>query len=213
MTSIQKKLAALTILGLAIATSTRAATPAAQPATAASADGLDAQQKEMLAIANDLSRRCSETMEKWMAANEVTEDQLFNRLYYPIAKTDPPKFNTDWDRLSDRDIQGLEEAALARSGAIVYVVLTDLNGYVPTHNTRYSQTLTGNVAVDWTGNRTKRIFNNHVEIAASRSSAPFIFQTYQRDNGEKLQDVGVPVMVRGRQFGAVRLGFRPAEAP
>ena len=177
------------------------------------AEGLPPQEREMLQLAQDFARRCGDAMEGWLQKQETSPERLLSFLYFPMPKTDPPKFNTDWDRLSDRDIQGLEEAALARSGAIVYVVLTDLNGYVPTHNTRYSQTLTGNVAVDWTGNRTKRIFNNHVEIAASRSSAPFIFQTYQRDNGEKLQDVGVPVMVRGRQFGAVRLGFRPAEAP
>ena len=88
-------------------------------------------------------------------------------------------------------------------------MLVDRNGYVPSHNTRYAQTLTGNVSVDWSGNRTKRIFNNHVEIAAARSSAPFILQRYARDNGEMLVDLGVPVMVRGKQFGAVRMGFRP----
>jgi len=185
----------------------------ALPPSAARAAGIDAltsQQRELLAVANELSRRCSETIEKWLNANEVSEDRLWSALYYPIEKTDPPKFNTDWDRLSDRDILPLEEAALARSAAIVYVVLTDRNGYVPSHNTRYAQTLTGNISVDWTGNRTKRIFNNHVEIAASRSAAPYIFQRYARDNGEILEDLGVPVMVRGKQFGAIRLGFRPA---
>ncbi len=185
-----------------------ALTPSA--AWAVGNDSLTGQERELLAVANELSRRCTETIEKWLAAGEVSEDRLWSALYYPIEKTDPPKFNTDWDRLSDRDVLPLEEAALARSAAIVYVVLTDRNGYVPSHNTRYAQTLTGNISVDWTGNRTKRIFNNHVEIAAARSAAPYIFQKYARDNGEILEDLGVPVMVRGKQFGAIRLGFRPA---
>ncbi len=196
------KLPLLLVLGLL------AALPRA--AAAAGTDTLTNQEREFLTLAGDLSRRCGETIEKWLSAGEVTEDRLWSALYYPIERTDPPKFNTDWDRLSDRDILPLEEAALAKSSAIVYVVLTDRNGYVPSHNTRYSQTLTGNVSVDWTGNRTKRIFNNHVEIAASRSAAPYIFQKYARDNGEVLEDLGVPVMVRGKQFGAIRLGFRPA---
>ncbi len=178
--------------------------------TPAPAAELTQQERDMLGVANDLARKCSDTIEKWLAANEVTEDRLFSNLYYPIAHTDPPKFNTDWDRLSDRDILALEEAALAKSQAIVYVVLTDRNGYVPTHNARYAQTLTGNVSVDWVNNRTKRIFNNHVEIAASRNTAPYIFQRYFRDNGDVLMDLGVPVMVRGRHFGSIRLGFRPA---
>jgi len=66
-------------------------------------------------------------------------------------------------------------------------------------------------SVDFVNNRTKRIFNNHVEIAAARSTAPYLFQKYQRDNGEFLFDLGVPVIVRGQHFGAIRLGFRPAE--
>jgi methyl-accepting chemotaxis protein len=202
------KLPLLAALGLMALTPGLAA---AAPATATTAnDALTAQERELLAMANELSRRCSEAIEKWLTASEVSEDQLWSALYYPIEKTDPPKFNTDWDHLSDRDVLPLEEAVLARSSAMVYVVLTDRNGYVPSHNTRYAQTLTGNVSVDWSGNRTKRIFNNHVEIAASRSTAPYIFQKYARDNGEVLEDLGVPVMVRGKHFGAIRLGFRPA---
>lgn len=202
------KLPLVAALGLlALAPGLAVAAPAA---AAAGNDALTAQERELLAVANELSRRCSEAIEKWLTANEVSEDQLWSALYYPIEKTDPPKFNTDWDHLSDRDLLPLEEVALARSSAIVYAVFTDRNGYIPSHNTRYAQTLTGNVSVDWSGNRTKRIFNNHVEIAASRNTAPYLFQKYARDNGELLEDLGVPVMVRGKHFGAVRIGFRPA---
>lgn len=172
-------------------------------------DILTAQEREMLGLAQDLAKKCAEVLEKWLASNEVTEDQLFNQLYYPIASTEPPKFHTDWDKLSDRDLQELEEQAMARSDAIAYVVLTDVNGYVPTHNKRYSQPLTGDRGVDLVANRTKRIFNNNVEIRASRNTESFITQKYYRDNGEVLEDIGVPVMVRGRHFGAIRLGFRP----
>lgn len=199
----------LALAALVPATSRAAGSiPAAAPAP--STDALTSQEREMLAVATELARKCGETIERWLTANEVSEDRLWSALYYPIEHTDPPKFNTDWDRLSDRDILALEEAALARSSAIVYAVLTDRNGYIPTHNTRYAQTLTGNLSVDWVNNRTKRIFNNHVEIAASRNTAALILQRYYRDNGEVLMDLGVPVMVRGKHFGAIRLGFRPA---
>ena len=55
--------------------------------------------------AQDFSRRCGEAMDGWVAAKEVSEERLFASLYYPMPNTDPPKFTTDWDRLSDRDIQ------------------------------------------------------------------------------------------------------------
>ncbi len=184
----------------------------AQPKpTAAQLEALNAQEKEMLGVAQDFARRVTETMEGWLAAKEVSEERLFSFLYYPTANTDPPKFTTDWDRLSDRDVQGIEEAVLTRSGNLIFAVLVDRNGYLPTHNLRYSQPLTGNLANDLVNNRTKRIFNDKTGLAAAKSAAPFLLQRYQRDTGETMVDLSVPVFVRGMHWGAVRLGYRAVE--
>jgi methyl-accepting chemotaxis protein len=90
-------------------------------------------------------------------------------------------------------------------------VLVDRFGYLPTHNLRYSQQLTGNLAVDLVNNRTKRIFNDRTGIAAARNRAPFLVQRYQRDTGEVMADLSVPVMVRGAYWGAVRIGYRAVD--
>ena len=175
-------------------------------------EALTGQEQEMLAIANDFARRCADAMEKWIATNQTTEQRLFSAMYYPIPKTDPPKFTTDWDALSDRDIQPIEEAVLGKSSALVFAVLVDRNGYLPTHDLRYSQPLTGNLANDLVNNRTKRIFNDRTGLAAARNKAPFLIQRYQRDTGEIMADLSVPVLVRGKHWGAVRLGYRAADA-
>jgi methyl-accepting chemotaxis protein len=174
-------------------------------------DGLPAQDKEMLTLALEASKRSGEILEKWIAAKEVSEERLFSFLYYPVPKTDPPKFTTDWDKLSDRDILPLEEGALSRSAAMSYAVLVDRFGYLPTHNQRYSQPITGNPAVDLVNNRTKRIFNDRTGLLAARSQAPFLFQRYQRDTGESMVDLSVPVYVKGQHWGALRLGYRQVE--
>jgi methyl-accepting chemotaxis protein len=199
-----------TLIGsLLLAAALGPSTGLAQPKpTAAQLDALNAQEKEMLGVAQDFARRVTETMEGWLAAKEVSEERLFSFLYFPIPRTDPPKFTTDWDRLSDRDVQGIEEAVLTRSQALVFAVLVDKNGYLPTHNVRYSQPLTGNLAVDLVNNRTKRIFNDRTGLAAAKSGAPFLIQRYQRDTGETMVDLSVPVFIRGTHWGAVRLGFR-----
>ncbi len=163
-------------LALACAAAACAALPAAAAAQAQAParatpipEGLTAQEKELLALGYDFSRRCAEALEKWLAAKEVTEERLFAFLYYPIPRTDPPKFTTDYDKLSDRDVQGIEESVLARSPAILYTVLVDRHGYLPTHNQRYSKPLTGDRAADLLNNRTKRIFNDRTGLAAARS--------------------------------------------
>lgn len=184
---------------------------AAAQSRAAQSDQLSAQDREMLALANDFSRRCAEALERWIARGEVSEERLFASLYYPIAKTDPPKFGTDWDRLSDRDVLPIEEAVLARSPAIFFTVMVDRHGYLPTHDQRYSLPLTGNLASDLVNNRTKRIFNDRTGLAAARSEAAFLVQRYQRDTGETMVDLSVPLFVRGRHWGAVRIGYRPVD--
>jgi methyl-accepting chemotaxis protein len=184
----------------------------ARPSAAALAEGLMPQEKEMLGLALDYARRCAETMEGWLAAKEVSEERLFSALYFPVPSTDPPKFTTDWDRLSDRDIQPIQEAVLTRSGAIVFAVLVDKHGYLPTHNLRHAQPLTGNLAADLVNNRTKRIFNDKTGIQAARNTAPFLIQRYQRDTGEQMADLSVPVFVKGAHWGAVRIGYRLVDA-
>lgn len=174
----------------------------------AAADGLNSQDRDMVALATEFATRCSSTLEKWLSSQEVSQDKLFSFLYYPMAKTDPPKFTTDWDQLSDRDILPIEEAVLAKSPAISFAVLVDRHGYLPTHNQRYSQPLTGNPATDLVNNRTKRIFDDRTGFAAATNEAPFLIQRYQRDTGEIMVDLSVPVFIRGQHWGAVRIGYR-----
>jgi methyl-accepting chemotaxis protein len=171
-------------------------------------DSLSGQEREILDLALDFSRRCQDTLEKWIASGEVTEEKLFSRLYYPIPKTDPPKFNTDWDKLSDRDILPIEETVKAKNPAILFATVVDASGYLPTHNQEFSRALTGDPSVDLNWNRTKRIFNDRTGLAAAKNTAPFLLQVYQRDTGEKAADLSVPLIVRGKHWGAVRIGYR-----
>jgi methyl-accepting chemotaxis protein len=203
-------LALLLLAGPAGAQAPATAAPRLNPALLG--DSLTAQEREMLTVAQDFSRRSAEVLEGWLARNEVSPDRLFAFLYYPVPKTDPPKFTTDWDQLADRDVQAVEEGALGKSPALIYAVLVDRQGYLPTHNLRYSMPLTGNLGNDLVNNRTKRIFNDRTGLAAARSEAPFLIQKYQRDTGETMVDLSVPVFVRGLHWGAVRLGYRQTEA-
>ncbi len=202
----------LTLLALAATLSPAAALAQKRAAAADPApDNLTAQEREMLGLGNEFARRCTETLERWLAKKEVTPDRLFSFLYYPMPDTDPPKFTTDYDKLSDRDVLAIEEDILARAPTIIYTVMVDKNGYLPTHNQRYSLPLTGNKAADLLQNRTKRIFNDRTGLAAAQSTAPFLVQRYQRDTGETMADLSVPIYIDGKHWGAVRIGYRHLE--
>ena len=56
---------------------------------------------------------------------------------------------------------------MLRDESVVYAVGVDVNGYLPTHNTRYQQPPTGDKEKDKVGNRTKRIFDDPVGAKAA----------------------------------------------
>ncbi len=215
-TPIRTAAAALLAAALALSPARAHAQPATKVGGVTPVEALTAQEREMLALGNEFARRTTETIEKWIAAKEVTPDRLFSFLYYPMPNTDPPKFTTDYDKLSDREGGGglvdIQEQIYNRQpNVIVYTVTVDKNGYLPTHNKRYSMPLTGNLASDLVNNRTKRIFNDKTGLAAAQNTAPFLIQNYQRDTGETMADLSVPVSVLGKHWGAVRIGYRRIE--
>jgi ligand-binding sensor protein len=91
---------------------------------------------------------------------------------------------------------------------IEYAVLVDKNGYIPSHNTRYTRPLTGDFIYDRDNNRTKCICIDEVGItAAGNTNQKYLLQVYTRKDGEKMWDVSFPVFVEGEHWGAFRIGF------
>ncbi len=95
-----------------------------------------------------------------------------------------------------------------KSERIAFVVAVDRNGYLPTHNSRYSQPLTGDRQKDLVNNRTKRIFNDKTGLAAARNTQPYLLQRYFRDTGEVMYDLSVPIFIKDRHWGAIRFGYK-----
>ncbi|MCA9550184.1 MAG: hypothetical protein KC933_09120 [Myxococcales bacterium] len=180
------------------------------PGVTVEADGslsLGSREKQYL----DLAVRCGDqvraVVERWLDSKEITAEQLWAQLYFPIAKTNPPKFETPWLAYAERDMQPILDACVATDTSLLFVIFVDTNGYLPVHNPKYRQKTTGNAAEDLSRNRTRRIFNDQVGLAAARNTEPFLAQTYMRDNGETFADLSVPVMVKGVHFGAIRVGY------
>jgi hypothetical protein len=154
-----------------------------------------------------LERILTESVE----SGRFTTPDLFDENYQLIPDTAPKKYHTKYDSYLDQAIQAFEDALL-EDNHVVYAVLTDRNGYVPTHNSRYSQPLTGDAEKDKLGNRTKRIFDDPVGLAAAHYDGTdgkgYLQQVYERDTGEKMWDISAPVFVKGRHWGGFRIGYQ-----
>jgi methyl-accepting chemotaxis protein len=137
----------------------------------------------------------------------LTRSQLFDTNYIPIPDTSPQKYGTAYDSYIDLNIQQTLDRFLLEDDQVVFAVLVDKNGYLPTHNTRYSKPLTGDPEKDKMDNRTKRIFNDQVGLAAAQNIEDVLVQAYARDTGEKMWDISAPVYLDGEHWGAFRVGY------
>ncbi len=143
-----------------------------------------------------------------LSSGRMSMPQLFDTFYIPIPGTDPQKFRTQYDTTSDGIVQPIVDKYLVKDPRLVFFVLVDRNGYLPTHNSRYSRPLTGNGDEDTKWNRTKRIFNDRTGLAAARNLETYLLQRYSRDTGEEMSDLSIPIFIQNRHWGAVRIGYR-----
>jgi len=148
--------------------------------------------------------------EQAIDAGRIKIDDLFDDRYQPIPNTRPAKFKTRFDDYTDQAIAPLQENLVAQHNWLTYAICIDRNGYVPTHNRRFSQPLTGNEKVDFVNNRTKRVFDDPVGKRCGTHRQPFLLQTYRRDTGEVLHDISAPIYVKGRHWGGFRIGYQTA---
>jgi methyl-accepting chemotaxis protein len=149
-----------------------------------------------------------QALEAAIDRGDIKLDDVFDQNYVPIPNTKPQKFHTRYDSQADRLLPNVQEPLLDRNREIAYAIACDQNGYVPTHNKRFTQPLTGDEKKDVLGNRTKRVFSDPVGKRCGSHEAPFLLQTYRRDTGEIMHDISAPVYVKGRHWGGFRIGYR-----
>jgi methyl-accepting chemotaxis protein len=159
------------------------------------------------AAARDVER----IFEQAVANGRISEADLFDRQYQPIAGTNPQKFRTRFDSFTDMVLPAVQEKLLEAMPQLAYAGAVDNNGYFPTHNRKFSKPLTGDYDTDLVNNRTKRVFSDRTGSRCGSNAKPFLLQTYKRDTGEVMHDMSVPIYFAGKQWGGFRIGYRSME--
>jgi methyl-accepting chemotaxis protein len=166
------------------------------------------QHARMPALISEAVTKVSSIFENAISNGKISQADLFSELYDPIANTKPQKYKTKFDGLCDNTLPTYQESLLHLDNNIVYAIACDLRGYVPTHNQRFSQPLTGKEQIDFVNNRTKRIFDDPVGRRCGEHQLPFLLQTYRRDTGEIVHDISAPIYVNGKHWGGFRIGYK-----
>lgn len=171
--------------------------------------GLDEYHQRIYDLAREGASQIAAQFEADIDNSRVSLNDLFDRSYQPVPNTSPSKFQTRYDRYTDQVLPAIQEPLLSRHDGLVFVIACTPQGYVPTHNNAFSQPLTGDITVDMARSRSKRKFDDRTGIRCGSHTQPVLLQTYTRDTGELMHDLSVPIMVKGRHWGGLRLGYKP----
>ena len=170
---------------------------------------LDDYHQRIFDLAREGAQAISERFEADLAVGRLSIEDLFDRDYKAQPGTDPIRYHTRFDRYADEVLPGIQEPLLARNDALVYAIAITPDGYVPTHNRAFNHPPVGDPVVDRARSRSKRLFNDRTGGRCGSHQRKVLLQTYSRDTGELMHDLSVPIMVRGRHWGGLRLGYRP----
>jgi methyl-accepting chemotaxis protein len=133
---------------------------------------------------------------------------IFDQSYKEISGSNPKRFTTAYDSQCDKELTQMYDDLLRDVPGMAYSLAVDNKGYAPAHNGVFSNPPTGDPAIDITKSRHKRIFNDPVGLKLAQNQKASLFQTYVRDTGEILCDLSMPIVIGGRHWGAVRVGFK-----
>ncbi len=144
------------------------------------------------------------------AIRQLAQDGLdvLDTNYVPIPKSDPPQYTTSYQAAFEREIQPLIDQARREIDATV-CVCTTADGYLPTHQTEFSQKPSGDPKADLLNCRDKRILRDRHGLRASTYQGNLLLQTFVRDNGVLVTEVVLPIRVSDAHWGAVRIGIKP----
>ncbi|HZH27851.1 MAG TPA: methyl-accepting chemotaxis protein [Azospirillaceae bacterium] len=174
--------------------------------------GVDTVDTPFIRQVQDVAARAQALFEDAVAQGDIALADLFDTRYVPIPGTNPEQFTTRFTALADRVLPALQEPVLGTNDRIVFCAAVDRNGYLPTHNRKFSQPQGPDPAWNMANCRNRRIFDDRVGLAAGRNQQPFLLQAYRRDMGGGrfvlMKDVSAPIRVQGRHWGAVRQAYR-----
>ncbi len=178
------------------------------------ASGVETDDTRFIRAVSAGAAEIAKLFEDAVARGTIGMADLFDESYRPVAGTNPQQVTTKYVAFTDRVLPATQEKLLEFDRRVAFCAAVDRNGYLPTHNLKFSKPQGPDPAWNTANCRNRRIFNDRTGLAAGRNTKPFLLQTYRRDMGNNMfvmmKDLSVPIYVRGRHWGGLRMGIKLA---
>jgi methyl-accepting chemotaxis protein len=174
--------------------------------------GVETADTPLIRVVVDTAKQISAAFEAAIERGEIRPDQLFDENYREIPGTNPKQFLTDYVALTDLILPPIQDPVQKVDPRIVFCVAWAKGGYLPTHNPNYRLPPGGDPVWNNANCRNRRLFGDRAVQKVAANTKPFLLQTYRREMGGGkfvlMKDLSSPIHVRGRHWGAFRMGFR-----
>ena len=175
--------------------------------------GVSTADTPIIELGIETANHISAEFEAAVDRGDLTEFQLFDERYREIPGTNPKQYLTEYVRFTDRLLPPIQDPLQSADPRIVFCVAWAKGGYLPTHNPNYSQPQSNDPVWNAAHCRNRRVYNDRAVKKVAHNTKRFLLQTYRRNMGGGnfmlIKDLSAPIFVRGRHWGAFRIGFRP----
>ena len=173
---------------------------------------METSDAPLIRVVVETAKRISAEFEAAIDRGEITADQLMDEKYREISGTDPKQYLTDYVAFTDRVLPSIQDTIQKSDPRIVFCVAWAKGGYLPTHNPNYRLPQGADPVWNNANCRNRRLFSDRAVKKVAANTKPFLLQTYRRDMGGGnfvlMKDLSSPIVIRGRHWGAFRMGFR-----
>jgi methyl-accepting chemotaxis protein len=176
--------------------------------------GIETSDAPLIRSVVETAKVISAAFESAIDRGEIQLAQLMDETYREIPGTNPAQYLTDYVTFTDRILPPIQDPIQKSDPRIVFSVAWAKGGYLPTHNPNYRLPQGPDPVWNNANCRNRRLFNDRAVKKVAANTRPFLLQTYRRDMGGGnfvlMKDLSSPIIVKGRHWGAFRIGFRQA---
>jgi methyl-accepting chemotaxis protein len=150
--------------------------------------------------------------EKAIAAGEISEIAVFDENYKAIENTNPQQYLTRVTEFADRVLPSIQDPLLELDSRVFSCCAIDRNGYLPTHNRKFSRPQGRDPVWNAANSRNRIKLNDTALLPAIRNTKPIMLTTRRRDQGGGkfvlVKSAISPIFLGGRLWGNFHLYYR-----
>lgn len=162
-------------------------------------------------LVKETAEQASLLLEKAIASSTLREMDLFDRRHQEIPNTNPKQYMAAYTAFFDRYIPDIIEPVLKKHANIMFCLPIDNEGYIPTHNKKFSLPQSHDPVWNDANCRNRRYFLDRVGKNAAQNKKDFLIQLYRRHVGDQyvmMKDISCPIFIKRRHWGGIRIGYR-----